>query len=377
MFKRSTLAVPLLVAAALVLTSCASAAGEKDAATPSEAAVSNDTCISTVKAAVDTAREPLPLVLPSEPLDLSKVKGKKIWIINIVTNQLTSDTSVGFEAAADAAGVDLTIFDGQGTANGWNEGIQQAIAQGADAIALFGIDHSLVSEAVKEAAAAGIIVTESLAANYDVELHPDLFTQLSGDYYADGVTLANWALADSECTASSLLLYSSALPIFVNTQQGALDAYSENCPDCAISDENIEIANVATEVPRVVQTKLTQSPDTTYVMATWDAAAPFIESAASQINPDVKILGRGGIDSALDEIRNGGMMKVTVAAPPPAWVGWTVVDDLLRGIAGEEPNGLTIPTRLIDSTNIGADNGDVMPNFVGFEAEYKKVWGLG
>ncbi|HUH53040.1 MAG TPA: substrate-binding domain-containing protein [Microbacteriaceae bacterium] len=376
MIKKSALAVPLMVAAALVLSACTGAADTGTDTATDEGGTSNEACIASVNEAVDKAREPLELTLPSEPIDFSKVEGKNIWIINILTNQMISDSNEGFTAAAEAAGVDLTIYDGQGTVSGWNEGIQQAIAQGADAIALYGIDRSLVSEAVKEAAEAGIIVTESLALNYDVERHEDLYTTFSADYYTDGATLANWTLADSDCTASTYLLYSTALPIWVDMQQGALDAYAENCPECDILDENVDPANVATEVPRVVQTRLTQAPETGYVLATWDSAAPFIESAASPINPEVAILGRDGIEAALDEIRTGGMMKVTVAAPPPQWIGWTVVDDLLRGIAGQEPNGLVIPTRLIDPTNVGETDADVMPNYVGFEDEYKKVWGL-
>ena len=369
----AALAAPLLAVLALTGCSDSGSGGNADAAGSGGDA---EACIAAVTSAVDEARAPLDLVLPEQELDVSGLAGKKVWVVNVLTNQFISDANEGFEAAAEAAGVDLTIYDGQGTANGWNEGIQQAIAQGADAIALHGIDSSLVSESVKEAEAAGIIVTESLAKNFDAEPMPELYTTFSADYRADGAALANWTLADSDCTANTYLLYSSALPIWVDMQEGIVGAYEENCPECTLSEENVDLAKVATELPRLTQTKLTQSPDTSYLLATWDSAVPFIESAAVQVKPDAVILGRDGIDAALEEIRNDGMQKVTVAAPPPQWIAWTIMDDALRGIAGEEPNGLQIPTRLIDKTNVGETDADVMENYQDFEAEFTKVWGL-
>jgi ABC-type sugar transport system substrate-binding protein len=373
MSKRSILAVPVAVAMAFAFTACASESGGGGSSASGDPAAAQ--CVSTVEKAVDEARAPLPLIVPDKPLDLAKVEGKSLWVINVLTNQFITDANKGFEAAAKAAGADVTIFDGQGTANGWNEGIQQAIAQKADAIALFGIDSEIVSESVQEAIDDGIPVMEALAVNYDTERKLDLFTTVSADYYADAAAMANWTLADSKCTANTYVIYSTALPIWVDMLHGALDTYKENCPTCVISDVNVDLANVATELPRVTQTKLTQSPDTEYLLATWDSAVPFIESAAAQVKADAKILARDGIDAALEEVRTDGMQKVTQAAPPPQWIAWVVIDDMLRSISDEQPNGIIVPTRLIDKTNVGKDFADVMPEYVDFEAAFEKAWG--
>lgn len=371
MFKKSFLAIPLAIGVAASLVSCSSGTSET---TEASGGAESDACVATVTAAVDAARAPLDLVVPDAPLDLQALEGKNVWVINVLTNQFIGESNEGYQAAAEAAGVNLTIFDGEGSVNKWNEGIQQAIAQGADAIALFGIDSSIVSEAVKEATDAGIPVVEGLATNFDSERDPNLFSNVSADYYADGATLANWTLADSSCTANTYLLYSTGLPIWVDMRDGAIDAYAENCPDCVITEENLDLANVATDIPRVTQTKLTQSPDTTYLLATWDSAVPFIESAAAPVNPDAVILGRDGIEAALESIRTDGMQKVTVASPPAQWIAWAVMDDMLRAISGEAPNGIVVPTRLIDATNVGETDADVMPNYQDFEAEFVKAW---
>lgn len=375
MKARLLLTLPLAFALAITASACTAGDGGGAAGEIPEGTGANDKCIAAVSEYVEDARAELPLLLPDPSFELSDVEGKNVWVINVVTNQYIIDSNAGHEAAAAAAGVDLTVFDGQGNVNTWNEGIQQAIAQGADGIILYGIHSALVSEAVKEATEAGITVVEAMGVNYDVELPAEVFSNTSGDYAADGAMAAAWTLADSDCTASTYLLYSTGLPIWVNARDGALAAYAEYCPDCTITADNAELANVATELPRLTQTKLSQSPDTGYILATWDSAIPFIESAAAQVNPDIALIARDGIDEALDEIRADGMQKATVAAAPPQWIAWATFDNVLRGIAGEEPNGLVIPSRLVDGSNIGDDNSQVMSNYQGFEAEFAKVWG--
>ena len=102
----------------------------------------------------------------------------------------------------------------------------------------------------------------------------------------------------------------------------------------------------------------------------------FVEPAVAQVNPQVKILSRDGIPQALDEIRDGGLQKATVATPPEAWIGYSVVDDLSRAILGLDPNGIVVPTRLIDSSNVGESNADIAPEYDDFQDAYRKLWGL-
>lgn len=368
--QRTLLGIPIVLALAAT-TACASG-GTTDVVAENETEAGS--CAAEVTEYVDEVRQELPLLLPEPSFSLADVAGSNIWVINVVTNQYINDSNEGQEAAASAAGVDLTIFDGQGNVNTWNEGIQQAIAQGADGIVLYGIHSALVSEGVKEATEAGITVVEAMGVNYDADLPEGVFTNTSGDYNEHGKAAAAWTLADSDCSAKSYLLFSSGLPIWVNTRDGVLDAYDTFCPECEIAVDEVELANIATELPRYTQTHLSQSPDTEYILATWDSAIPFIESGAAQVNSDVKLVARDGIDEALDDIRSGGMQKATVASAPPQWIAWVTFDNVLRGIVGEEPNDIVIPIRLIDETNIGESNADVMSAYVGFEDEFAAVW---
>lgn len=375
MKKLTRRVAPLAAVAALALTSACSSA-TSDSVSDS-AADSDSPCVQAAQEVVDTARAPMDLTLPTEPLDGAQLEGKKIWMILILTNQWSTAVAEGFEAAAGDLGADVTVFDGQGTVNRWNEGIAQAIAQGADAISLLGIDPSLVSEAVKDAGAQGIPVVNAIAGNFDDPVVDGIYSNLSADYRQDGYDLGAWTIADSGCDAHSLYLYGTGVPLWESQREGSDAAYEELCADdCSIDNQTVDLANLATEMGRTTQTELTQNSDINYVYPANDSAVTFVEPAVTQVNPDVKIVSRDGITQALDAIRDGGQQEATVATPPEAWIGYSIVDEMGRAILGLEPGGVVVPTRLIDESNVGESNAEIAPEFDGFESAYQKLWGL-
>jgi ABC-type sugar transport system substrate-binding protein len=366
---------PLAAIAALALTSACSSA--TSSTTSSSAANSDSPCVQKATTVVDKARAPLDLTLPEQPLDGSKLAGKNVWLILILTNQWSSAVADGFKKAGEALGEKVTVFDGQGQVNKWNEGIAQAIAQHADAISLLGIDPSLVSQAVKDAQSAGIPVLNAIAGNSDDQVPAGIYDNFSADYRQNGYDIAAWTIADSGCQAHSLYLYGTGVPLWDAQREGGDNAYKELCPDdCTIEDKTVDLANLATEMGRTTQTELTQNPDINYVYPANDSAVTFVEPAVTQVRPSVKIVSRDGISQALAEIRKDGQQKATIATPPEGWIGYTIVDDLGRAILGMDPNGLVVPTRLIDKTNVGSADGDVAPAFADFENAYAKLWGL-
>jgi ribose transport system substrate-binding protein len=366
---------PLAAIAAIALTSaCSSATSDTSSQTAGD---TDSPCVQKAQTVVDDARAPMDLVLPEQPLDGAQLKGKKIWMILILTNQWSTAVADGFKAAGAEVGADVTVFDGQGQVNRWNDGIAQAIAQGADAISLLGIDPSLVSEATKDAEAAGIPVLNAIAGNSDDPVVDGIYSNFSADYRQDGYDLAAWTIADSGCTAQSLYLYGTGVPLWEAQREGGDNAYKELCPDdCTITDKTVDLANLATEMGRTTQTELTQNSDLGYVYPANDSAVTFVEPAVLQVNPKVKIISRDGITQALDEIRSGGQQKATVATPPEAWIGYSIVDDLGRAILGLDPSGIVVPTRLIDESNVGASNDEVASAYQGFEDAYAQLWGL-
>ena len=89
---------------------------------------------------VEAAKNPIPLQLPDAPLDLDAAEGDTIALVSIVLNNTyTNAIKDGLEAAADAAGASVDVFDAQGSVNQAAAGIDQAIARGVDGIVLVSV----------------------------------------------------------------------------------------------------------------------------------------------------------------------------------------------------------------------------------------------
>lgn len=369
------LASALSVASLAMLAACSSATSDDDGG--SDAAASDSPCVQEATKIVDSAREATPLAIPEESVDGAAMAGKNIWMVTILTNQWSTAVAEGFKAGVDALGAKATVFDGQGLVNKWNEGIAQAVAQKADGIVLLGIDPNVVSESVSDASAAGIPVVNAISGNFDDDVPEGVFSNFTADYRDDGRKIAAWTLVDSGCDASTLFMYATGVPLWDAQMEGNHEVYDELCPDdCEMIDQTVDLANVATDMGRVTQTALTQNPDINYVYPAWDSAVTFAEPATVQVRPEARIVSRDGIVQALDEIRDGGQQKVTVATPPEQWIGWGTVDEISRAILGMDPGGVVVPTRLVDKSNVGESNAEISPNYDGFEDKFLALWGL-
>jgi ribose transport system substrate-binding protein len=380
--RNTPLRVGLITAAAglLMLAAACTSATDKSATgdSSSGASSSQSACAKKAQAVVDKARAPLPLAVPTATLDGSKMAGKNIWVISILSNQWTQDVNSGLKKAAKDLGIDLTIFDGQGQVDKWNQGIQQAIADKADGIIMNSIDPAVVSQAVADAAAAHIPVLNAMSAKTGAPTAPGIFANMQADNYTDGYNTAAWMIADSDCKADALVMYASGVVVWDAQQAGANQAFEDLCPTtCKVTTKVIDLANIATDMPRQTQTELTKDKDIDYVYPVQDSAVPFIEPAITQINPSVKIVSRDGVSSNLDALRGGSsLQKVDVSMPAGPWFGYAFIDDISRAVLGMTPSGVQVPTMLIDKSNIVSSNDDLFPAYSDYEGAYKKVWGV-
>jgi ribose transport system substrate-binding protein len=365
----------LLLAAACTNATENSASGDSS----SSASSAHSACVQKAQAVVDKARTPLPLAVPTAALDGRKMAGKNIWLISILSNQWTQQVNSGAQAAAKSLGIKLTIFDGQGQVDKWNQGIAQAIADKADGIIMDSIDPAVVSQAVADAAAAHIPVLNAMSAKTGAPPAAGIFANMQADNYTDGYNTAAWIIADSGCKADALVLYASGVVVWGAQQEGANQAFKDLCPTtCKVTTKVVDLANIATDMPRQTQTELTKDKNIDYVYPLQDSAVPFIEPAITQINPSVKIVSRDGVETNLNALRGGKtLQKVDVAMPPGPWFGWAFTDDISRAVLGMKPSGLQVPTMLIDHTNIASSNDTLFPAYSDYTGAYKKVWGLG
>jgi ribose transport system substrate-binding protein len=378
--SRFRAALALAATSVLALSACASATSassgsQESAAAPVTGAAAE--CVAQAKTDVDAKRQALDLVVPTGSIDVGALKGKSLWFITVTMNQFSTDMASGIEEAADAAGLTTVLYDGQGSANRFTEGMNQAIAQDAGGIVLVGIEPSLISAELSAAKAAGIPVLNTLNSNPTDPVPDGMFANFTADFTADGRTAAEWALNDSGCATDMIIVKSSTVPVWNYLSDGAEKAVEELCPDdCTTTVLDVDAANISTDLTSKLQTALQKDPEVNYVFVVWDSGVPYAQPVVAASGTKAKVIARDGIAASLQMVAEGDQ-QLTVATPPPGWIGWAAADDVFRAMLGGAPSGLTIPTRLVDKDNVGdGSDTDVSPNYTDYQSAFTKLWGV-
>jgi ribose transport system substrate-binding protein len=370
----------VLFALAIAVAACGDDDDEEESATAggastaAETQAAGDDCTGSAQEVVDKYRAEVPLKLPEEPLDLSKVEGKNFFFVSVVNNEFVLAVLKGYEEAVEAMGGKATVYDAKGQAARFPDGVQQAIQQNADGIILFGIAPEIVSKQLAEAEAKGIPVIDIYNGQPDAPVEGAIQAHVSADFAAGAEALANWMLVDSGCKANTVLFHAEVLPLYTPLVEDEPKIFEEKCPDdCSFEAQNIDLATVATKLGPQASSYVRANPDTNYVQAAFDSQITFLEPALS--SQDVKILGFDGIPSVLKAIEeDSGPVKATMAQAPEKWIGYNIADALGRAIAEQEPLDYTIPARLVDKTNVGSGVADVWAPYDGFEEKWQAAW---
>jgi ribose transport system substrate-binding protein len=157
------------------------------------------------KAAVDEAKKIPEFKLEAEPVDLSKVKGKKVFNIPVAST-IPYVAAVDKEMAKVARdnGVEFVQYENEGNPTQWAAGFNQAIQQRADLIIMqAGNDPRLVVPQLRRAKEAGIPVLVSHLYQNGTEPPAevkDLITSYVTVPFHEAARLsADYAVAESGC----------------------------------------------------------------------------------------------------------------------------------------------------------------------------------
>lgn len=363
------------VAAAMTLAACGSSEDATPAGTETASASAGSACVTEAQQLADKGRAEIALKAPSTPLDLAKLEGETVWLVNAVDTPLLLEIVDGFKDAAKAAGVKTQIVSAKGSASQMNQGVASAVAQKASGIVLLAVDPRLVDGPLAQAMKAEIPVVDSLTAGPDAPLN-GLFAHVDADMKGDGGLVADWVMADSGCKAEMVIFASTVLSVHKLLTEGAQEEMKRLCPECKTTLQEFDSTKMATDLGTSTQSVLRRNPDTNYLFPVLDAGVQFVEPAVAQAgkSDDVKIVSHDGVSTNIANMREGGGQVLDVAFPPSAWFGWAIFDQISRGVLGEEPGDWTVPTRLIDKTNAGTSDEDLFPAYVGFEDEFVKEW---
>jgi ribose transport system substrate-binding protein len=325
---------------------------------------------------METKCSSLPLIFEASSASCGTFSGKELHFVSIIQNPFIQEVYKGYEEAVERMGGTPVFFDAKGQAAQMNRGVAQAVSQDAGGIVLFGIAPELVSNQLPKAVDAGIAVIDVYNGQPDDPLTEGVSAHVSADYARSAQALANWMLADSQCAAKVEYFGAKVLTLYNPLFEQEPKVFEEaGCEECSFNANDFDLATLATKLGPQVSTAVRRNPDTNYVQMAFDSTIPLVEPSLARGGGDVKVLGHDGTAFVLDAIRkDAAPTKATMAFPPEKWIGYAIADQVARIAAGQKPIDSTIPTRLVDKTNVGADNAEVYAGWDGFEDRFAEQW---
>lgn len=325
---------------------------------------------------------------PGPPVDVSRLKGKRVFIIPEVPNPYNENIQNTYKQIFNAVGVKWTYYANQGLTSQWIAGMDEALAQRPDLIILSAApDPRVLQPQLRAAKAAGIPV--EVTSFYDRSTPPPpaclacaagVTALVTVPFNAGGAAEADWIINDSHGHAHVLIV----LAPDVIPSPGILSAmqreYRTYCPGCTYKIINVPISQWNASLQSQVQSALLADSSINYVDAEGDGmctgAVPAVQAVGK--TGSVKVVSFNGSPFALNDIRTGSIMAMD-ASQNTRWLGFADVDQAFRLLAGMSPVNETTPFRLMDKSNV-TQAGVPATNYLGYGNAYAvgfwHLWGL-
>ncbi len=282
---------------------------------------------------------------------LAQDEGKTFALVQINQQALFfNQMNEGAQAAAEAAGVELVIFNANNDPAAQNSAIETYIQQGVDGLAVVAIDVNGIMPAVEQAAAAGIPVVAIDAILPEDGPHQ---AQIGVDNAAAGAELgtlvAEWAGANGGAKIGVV----GALNSFI--QNVRLDGFKAGLgtPEGVTLGDTVDGQNVQDVALGAAENLITANPDMTAIYATGEPALlGAIAAVESQGRTgDVKVFGWDLTASAIKGIDEGYVQAVV--QQDPAGMGAAAIDALVTlSDGGTVERNIAVPVTIVTQENV-------------------------
>jgi ribose transport system substrate-binding protein len=285
---------------------------------------------------------------------------------------------VGLNEAAQVIGWKVESYDGQGTAAGHTNAINQAIASKPDAIVLGSVDATEQASTIKTANDAGIPVF-GWHSTSEPGAGAGLKTNITTDPLKVAQLAAAYAVADSNGKVGAAIFTDSQYAVAI-AKSDAMKAYLEACSTCEVlAVEDSPVSTTSQRMPGLISNLLQQHGDKlTYFFGIngnyFTGAAPALQAAGKDPAGFPKGVAAGNGDAPeLQRIRTQQYQAATVAEPLylQAWQLVDAVNDTLADV--KIPDFVAAPG-LIDHSNVPT-SGDVFDPDSGYRQIYTSAWG--
>jgi ribose transport system substrate-binding protein len=316
--------------------------------------------------------------LRSEPL----AKNKKIVVVALTLSSVSNQrVTAGIKEAAKLGGWQVTVIDGRGTPENFAAGIDTAIAEGADGIALLGTQY--VPQALSRAKAAHIPVVGAIDTTANPLFKAGYYNHIVAERGKEiGAAAAAQLVADLGPHAT-VATFSAARgdPLGDLLTEGADEVFHKSGNPVA-TDLTLEFSELGTgTIGQKAVAAVQEHPEIKAFWVSWDAPAAEIIHAFKNAGIHIPVYSTYADPQDIALIRSGTLQKADVAVPLE-WDGWAVVDNFNRifkgsPLAKDANDG--VPIKLLNANNLGRSLPDGSVAWNGgynFRAKYKQLWNI-
>ncbi|HVV22202.1 MAG TPA: substrate-binding domain-containing protein [Pseudonocardiaceae bacterium] len=339
--------------------------------------------VATLRNVVAQASQVPKFVPPGPAFDVSKAKGKRVFVIPTASQLPVCDQiSKDVVQLARQVGMSGTYFQNSGGPSGWIPGMEQAISQHYDAIVLIcGIDPNLIKPQVQAATSAGIAVIDSgLGDTEDGAKKSPLVTAQTNIPNAESMrqSIDVALLANKDAPFDIFEITSNEVPAGVVMDHAMRTEVAKYCPKCGIRSVNIAVPDWATKVQSAVSSGLLADPKVKAVVPIFDGEVPPAAAAVrASGRGDVKLYGcYGGTPEYILQMGKG-LPMASNTGPTHLWRAYATMDQTLRvltGVGAAPADKESDPSRLWTLQNY-QHAGDANGGFgTDFPSGYEKLW---
>jgi ribose transport system substrate-binding protein len=309
--------------------------------------------------------------------------GKTIYYVaQTMTNGGVAGAEAGVEEAAKAIGWTVKVLDGQGTQQGMDQAMNQAVTLHADGIVVGGFDPATTADAITAAKAAGIpVIGWHAEATAGPQPAVGLFTNVTTLRKDVSNISADWAIADSAGKGGVVVFSDFSIP-FAKGKSDEIVAELNKCSTIKVLKYD--------NIPIGAETSTRMQTETAALLAKFGSAwtqsvsingslyitpmAAALQAAGKKGTDFPHNVGAG--DGSTDEysrIAQGHFQSVTVPEPLNQ-EGWQIVDEFNRAFNKVAATGYVPATHLVNKANEG--NATSWDPQNGYRNIYKKIWGV-
>jgi ribose transport system substrate-binding protein len=371
-------------AAVLLLTAaCGDDSSDSSAGGAQSSGASSDVSAEVQDRVEQRLAEPADFQPAGDPIpDVASLAGSTVLYIPI-SLQIPVFQSV-LKGMQEAGGhVDVTVegCDAKISPAGASACINQALAQGVSAVVLDNVSLDFIGQGQQQLKDAGIPILNAQQFDDPGDAQLGYLDTGGPDMIA---SIADWIAVDSGGDANVVFVAQNDGPTQARyIADYVKPSFKEACPGCTLTMLELPSSQLQ-NLPSQLGAALLQNPDVDYVGSEFDTAVPLIVTGLKNSPTGAGITVAAGIGdiASLQRVESGQQAYDTVVSS--RFLGWAVLDDVLRMLSGMEPLAkVDAPWRAFTSENIGdvtVDQSSIDDESLWggdtYSADYLELWGV-